>query len=463
MTIDSTWLAAFKEDVPHAFTPAAPFRAGTVFVDGQIKLMQSQPSQPQTWDDFINRQFARHLSRFYERCDTVVLAFDNYAHVPRAKAMTQLKRQRPIPPCPFDEHAELPCTVPEGELWARCIGSRAFKARVIDLVLLRLPHLLLSTRPGKRLVVDYTRPVQYAFEDGRLQRTVLEDLDCLGEADVKFPRYAEMYASLLVDSIDGDSVAIALRHHELCLRRGQTPPRVCVYRMEIKHSPARASDAPAGPLRQIQPSRHSASGAPESAGPLQPIAAAKPAGRARQPKTYEYVHIQSLYHGLMQAVAQSVGRVRLPTHQGHEMAMLLSLVGLTGTDFSRNLPQISGRTLFSYLPDIWVTLAAVFDPASDELQVELAADRLVALIYRTKYQKHVRARAGIADVLEELQASTISARTKESLPSAGRVACTLRNTNWLLAYWTCAPPPDPLQACYGFRTGASGRPEYADA
>jgi len=92
MTIDSTWLQAFKEDVPCAFTPTVPFKAAAVFVDGQIKLMQSCPREPQTWDQFIHRQFARHLARHLERCDTVVLAFDNYAEVPRAKSMTQVAR-----------------------------------------------------------------------------------------------------------------------------------------------------------------------------------------------------------------------------------------------------------------------------------------------------------------------------------------------------------------------------------
>ena len=40
MTIDSTWLSAFKKEIPHAFKPSAPFRYKGVFVDGQIKLMQ---------------------------------------------------------------------------------------------------------------------------------------------------------------------------------------------------------------------------------------------------------------------------------------------------------------------------------------------------------------------------------------------------------------------------------------
>jgi hypothetical protein len=103
MTIDSTWLSAFKEESPHAFTQKSPFKPSAVFVDGQIKLMQGQQGEPQTWDNFIYRQFARHLLKFYDVCDVVVLAFDNYEHVPRAKCMTQVLA------CFFDEPSEKTC------------------------------------------------------------------------------------------------------------------------------------------------------------------------------------------------------------------------------------------------------------------------------------------------------------------------------------------------------------------
>ena len=39
MTIDSSWIACLKEEVPGAFTPHPPFRPDAVFVDGQIRLM----------------------------------------------------------------------------------------------------------------------------------------------------------------------------------------------------------------------------------------------------------------------------------------------------------------------------------------------------------------------------------------------------------------------------------------
>jgi hypothetical protein len=236
MTIDSTWLCAFKEELPHAFTKKRPFTPAAAFVDGQIRLMQGMQSEPQTWDDFIFRQFARHLQRIFEVCDVVVLAFDNYEHVPTAKCMTQLKRRRNVPPIPFSAHSELPCMVPEGERWTQCISNRTFKGRVIDLVLLRLPALLLHLKPGRRFIVDYQDPVEYRFnpETNQIQRRTLEGFPPLGEADLKFVRHASMHGSLLVDSIDGDSIPIALMHHEAELRKGLPPPNVAVYRLELK-------------------------------------------------------------------------------------------------------------------------------------------------------------------------------------------------------------------------------------
>ena len=90
MTIDSSWLCAFKEELPHAFTPKRGASVPAVFVDGQIKLMQAPQTTPQTWDEFIYRQFTRHLLDFFGQGNVVILAFDNYEFVPRAKSMTQV-------------------------------------------------------------------------------------------------------------------------------------------------------------------------------------------------------------------------------------------------------------------------------------------------------------------------------------------------------------------------------------
>lgn len=96
------------------------------------------------------------LGRFLDRCDTVILAFDNYAHVPRAKGMTQAKRRKNVPDLEgFGERSALPCSVPAGEAWSSAICNRVFKAKVIELVASRLPELLLKGRKGKTLLIDY--------------------------------------------------------------------------------------------------------------------------------------------------------------------------------------------------------------------------------------------------------------------------------------------------------------------
>ena len=102
MTIDSSWIACLKEEVPAAFTPHAPFHPDAVFCDGQIRLMCPAVDGLLTWDEYIERQFTRHLERYLARgVACVVLAFDDYGHVPEAKSMTQATH----PPPPSDPPA----------------------------------------------------------------------------------------------------------------------------------------------------------------------------------------------------------------------------------------------------------------------------------------------------------------------------------------------------------------------
>lgn len=448
MTIDSTWLHSFKAETREAFTKKAPFQHTAVFTDGQIRLMQGGASRGglQTWDEYIRRQFLLPLSRFLDTCDTVILAFDCYDHVPPAKCMTQLKRRRHIPPTDFGEHSCLPPSVPQGEAWAGAISNRSFKAKVIELVLLSLPAWLLKDRPEKRLIVDYTAPTAMHWDAERrlVVRQEVDGLPPLGEADVKFTRYADLYQRLMVDSIDGDSVPIALLHHERCLAVETCPPRVSIYRLELKE-------------REPPPPREKKGVKRKSPEP----AREKQAGASK--RTYEYVDVQCLYQALRTAVLQSIGRTHLPLHAGHEIRMLMALVCLTGTDFSRGLPQISGRTVYDLLPRIWMTLVLSYDPAVDLLRPEDGADRLVALLYHEKFAKHAPSRRGLRAVLAELQASGISQRTKDTLPQAERIEATVRNVNWVLQYWRCADCPDPVDAAFGYRRTPQGLTQYADA
>lgn len=244
-----------------------------------------------------------------------------------------------------------------------------------------------------------------------------------------------------------------------CLAQEVCPPRVSIYRMELREREEAPPSAP-NPAQVKKPKKRKS---PDPPAAQQVAPAAKPA-QARPPRTYEYVDIQCLYQALRNAVLQSIGRTHLPLHAGHEVRMLMALVCLTGTDFSRGLPQLSGKTIFNdMLPGVWMTLVMVYDPETDQLRTDCAADRLVALLYHSKFQKHAPTRRGLRAVLAELQASGLSERTKATLPTPERIESTVRNVNWVLQYWRCAECPDPVAPEFGYKRTPRGLTQYLDA
>jgi hypothetical protein len=422
MTIDSSWLVRFKEELPSCFTPCLPQRrVGAVFIDGQIRLMGSSHRDSIGWDEFISRQFWQPVERAFAVSDVVILAFDNYAYVPRAKSMTQNKRVRTVPPLPFTEQMELPSRVPTGEMWARSVANRLFKTRVVDLALLRMPDLL-SRLPNKRLILDYATPVSYQCIDGEVRREVMTELDALGEADVKFTRYVK-FGDLLIESIDGDTIPISLMYHERCLRYSGSAPRIFVRRLRIRT-------------------------AEESKG-------------ARE---YEIVSVTGLYEGLRDVVAQATGRVPLPAQVGFEGRMLVALIALTGTDFSRNLPLLSGAFVYENLTRVWMALAGAYNVETEQLREDATVDGLLALLYNLRYPNHTDAvRSGYNGVAAKIQGSKLSERTKRLMPTRERMIATVRNVNWVLQYWRCEEVEDPIQERYGFQTLSNGKVAYTDA
>jgi hypothetical protein len=241
----------------------------------------------------------------------------------------------------------------------------------------------------------------------------LDGLAPLGEADVKFVRYAAMFEHLQVDSVDGDSVPIALLHMEHG-GKGQ----ISILRLET-----RVKDSP--PPKRARPD-------------------------ARPKRVYEYVDVRAVFDVLrVRVVPHCQGRASLPDHQGHEIAMLVSLIGLSGTDFTRGLPLVSGRTLYDRLPELWLQLASAYDPESRQLRPDQALDQLVAQIYHLKFHRH--APPGQLDpVLKALAESKLGERTRTMLPTRAVLHCTVRNVNWLLCYWQAPVYPDPIQPRFGF-------------
>jgi hypothetical protein len=59
-------------------------------------------------------------------------------------------------------------------------------------------------------------------------------------------------------------------------------------------------------------------------------------------------------------------------------------------------------------------------------------------------------------LMVQAQASKLGARNKALIPTDARIMCTLRNLNFLLAYWLEFEPPQGGLEGYGFRTDAEG-------
>ena len=62
----------------------------------------------------------------------------------------------------------------------------------------------------------------------------------------------------------------------------------------------------------------------------------------------------------------------------------------------------------------------------------------------------------------QAQASKLGARNKALIPTDARIMCTLRNVNFLLAYWLDFQPPEGGLEDYGFRTDSEGVLEWDD-
>lgn len=424
MTIKRDWLQIWKGEDPAAFSPRCAHPVDVVFIDAQIKLMKSMCIT--TWKELVYWQFASPVKRhFANGASTVVVAFDNYAHVPLAKNMTQTRRVRNVPQIKVHQNETLPATIPSD--WAQRIMNRTFKTKVIHLVVRTLPQLV-QLQPGQRLIIDHEgHPVCHTATG---EPEPLTEMQPLGEADVKFTRYMSL-GRMLVEATDGDYVPIALLHLERARAAGADPADVSIYRMEINLR---------GPKRN-------------AAGDIK--------------YTYEHLHVNALLGQINRSILLKLGRSpeRLGGAAGREMRVVAALVAYTGCDFSKGLPYISPRRIWDNLGVLWRGLAEALDPADASLDVQTVCDRVIARLYCLAYQKHVaRERKGMEDVAERLKRQSALGQTvRDRLPEAANVACVVRNGNWVVSYWSCAETcPDPFSGPFGFSRDKKGRVCWED-
>lgn len=419
MTINSDWLKIVKEGCPDAFSRHHPHPLGTVFIDGQIRLMK--PDYIRTWDLFVQKQFLDAIDRWFAQgALVVVLGFDDYEHVPASKHMTQRKRSQHVPVMNFDAHADLPPAIPQD--WSAAMRNRSFKNKVVSLVSAYVRNHY-KNRTDAAVVIDHTRapeglgrpwqlPLELTSQDGQAPAG-------RGECDIKGPAYMRNGSGqptttpLTLSSTDGDFLPIALLQIEQMQQTGETAPEVVLYRM-----------------RTSLPSD----------------------GDSVKNQKYEFLHVQKVYDWLKK---QFPRKTRPAAH-------FASLVAACGCDFAQNLPQLGPIRVWK--------IRNRFDCIDTHSAHGILATIYLAYLYlfqnkitlssqATALSSHATAGEALSELVIKFDQLTsavkrntlVAARTKESLWSAERALAHAQNSYWTTLYWSMLHRcPCPLSGDFGF-------------
>ena len=335
----------------------------------------------------------------------MVLAFDDRRHVPRAKAITQVKRRAGVQIIDFTEFDTLPNEIPS--VWKEAIMNQCFRNRVIELVCTNIPRLVNPPSSGCSLVIDWLDVREYRYSDApEPEETVLTDVvygdTPIGEADIKFAFWMRrLQCPMLIEATDGDYIPISLGL------------KVC----DIT--------APVWILKAWK----------EETG-------------------YEYINMETLYSFIQQKF-QRASRGR-QCCQWWEIKLFITLLGLSGTDFTRNLPLISPQRMWDNLP----LIIQAFDMETAVTVHIPQCKRVVELLYADAFPKHIDVYSRIS-VWQQAQGSKLGARNKDLIPTNRRIICTLRNLNFLMSYWLRSYALEATEE-YGFREDENGVLGWAD-
>ncbi len=169
----------------------------------------------------------------------------------------------------------------------------------------------------------------------------------------------------------------------------------------------------------------------------------------------EFVHVD-LIHEFLRSKFRRAARGRECRCPAWEIKLFIALLGLSGTDFTRNLPLISPQKMWRALGQIAQTFAMMDDAAIDVQR----GKRVVELLYAEAFPKHIDPFSR-RSVWSQAQASELGPRNKALIPTDARIVCTLRNINFLMEYWLAFRPPERIED-YGFRIGDGGAVEWDD-
>ena len=326
MTIHTKWMELMRQEAPDAFQDTLPGgnRSQATFIDGQIKLMKADSIQ--TWAHFIYSQFTCIVNRHFREygCRTVVLAFDDKRFVPRAKAITQLKRRAGVEIIDFGENDVLPNEIPP---WKEAIMNPHFKNKVIQLVCDSLPHLVQGATEGCKLIIDWQTIETHEYDvQGLIVASTPEPASSIGEADIKFPYWMRrLQTPMLIEATDGDYIPISLGlkavdvHHPVAILKGRR-----------KDDSGNDSSHP------------------------------------------EFIDIDTLHQCLKTAFFRASRGKGSSGHHCWEIKLFITLLGLSGTDFTRNLPLVSPVRIWASLPLVAQTFGMEGETLRiDQEQVEL--------------------------------------------------------------------------------------------
>lgn len=171
----------------------------------------------------------------------------------------------------------------------------------------------------------------------------------------------------------------------------------------------------------------------------------------------EFVHVDKIHAFLQSKFRRAVrGRECHRDCASWEIKLFIALLGLSGTDFTRNLPLVSPQKMWAALGQIVQTFQMERAAAINIQQ----GKRIVELLYAEAFPKHIDAFSR-RSVWSQAQASKLGPRNKALIPTDARILCTLRNVNFLMEYWLAFAPPERIEE-YGFRMRAGGVVEWDD-
>lgn len=402
MTIDSGWIKLLKTNCPRAFSSHLPSVPHTVFIDGQIKLMKADSIR--TWELFFKIQFEATIRKAFETgACVVVLGFDNYQHVPDAKAPTQRKRNKKAQSFDFGKDDTLPPVIPD--CWMQAIRNRNFKVKVIRMVCQNLARL--AVPKNHTLVIDWIDEPIVLGEQIDLPPACLDPNAARGECDIKAFNYTEL-GPLCIYSIDGDYVPLGILHHS------QHPIYLYRYTTTI---------------------------------PVMHSTGVKRCRDPNQPK-YEYVDISKLALYLQTELSGFV----------NPFQTFALLVSVTGCDFTLNLPRLGPAKLWAQRKMLQNLSFDDSQQLREMLQQYIIQQYLLMFASKSGLPKQLPANmnaAQLLDVHQRLEKHLIGLPS-EVVWTWDRLQAHVKNSIWTVLYWTRLheyPNPTTIDSEFGIRYG----------